>query len=52
MSEHHTETTETTETTVEKPVLSDPAEEKRVSLSEPAKETTETTTETTTSEPA
>ncbi len=44
------ETHETSETTVEKPVLADPAEEKRVSVSEPATERTETTTETKTSE--
>ncbi len=43
------ETQETTETTVEKPVVADPAEEKRV-VATPAKETVETNTETTTTE--
>ncbi len=39
------ETRETTETTVEKPVLSDPAEEKRVTVTEPVEKTSEKTFE-------
>lgn len=52
MSENHEEKTVTeTETVVEKPTLTDPAEEKRVDTSEPAVEkTTETVTETSSSD--
>ncbi len=46
-----TESTEKSETTIEKPALPDPAEEKRVETPHPV-ERTESTTETTTEAPA